>query len=84
MIQNTELARLRFHCRRGMKELDDLLLAFFTQRFTSLNEQQQANFSALLSREDTELWDWLVVRQAIVPESFSEIVNLINKYHATA
>ncbi len=52
--------RLAWRCRRGLKELDVLILPFFEQHFSALGPEQQQIFSRFLAEEDVDLLDWLV------------------------
>lgn len=49
------LGRLRWHCRRGMKELDELLLAYLPRHAEAAAEEQAA-FEALLELPDPDLY----------------------------
>lgn len=71
-------AKVRFQCRRGMSELENILYPFCDQRFNDLTVAEQQDFVTLLAAEDTELWDWLVTRQAQPPKSLQHIVRLIH------
>jgi antitoxin CptB len=51
-----EQGRLRWRCRRGMKELDILLTRYLDQRFCSASPQEQAEFRGLLDRPDPEIY----------------------------
>lgn len=62
-----DLKKLRWQCRRGMKELDFLLVRFLDQTYLSASTQTQANFRALLQIEDDLLWAWFLGR-SIPPE----------------
>lgn len=53
-----DLKKLRWRCRRGMLELDLLLIPFFDERFHTLTEDESRTFSQLLDREDPELLAW--------------------------
>ena len=53
-----ELNRLRWRCRRGMLELDLLLLPFFDEVFSELNADEQAVFVRLLEQDDPDLLQW--------------------------
>ena len=57
-----DLKRLRWQCRRGMKELDFLLIRFLDQSYSSASVSMQANFCALLELEDDRLWNWFLGR----------------------
>lgn len=52
----TELNRLRWRARRGMLELDILLLEFLEQRYPALPPPLQNAFAELLNLDDGELW----------------------------
>ena len=51
----TQLAKLRWQCRRGTKELDFLLLRYLDNRYALADTQEQALFVELLALEDDEL-----------------------------
>lgn len=53
-----ELNRLRWRCRRGMLELDLLLLPFFDEVFSELTADEQAVFVRLLEQDDPDLLQW--------------------------
>ena len=63
------LKALRWRCRRGMRELDQLLLAFLEQRFESADSSQQTEFVALLEAQDPEIYAYLV--KGVIPDSES-------------
>lgn len=52
-------ARLRWRCRRGMKELDLLLERFIEQNDAALTAGHWPELEALLETEDDLLWEWL-------------------------
>lgn len=57
--------RLRWHCRRGMRELDQLL----ERRLDTLLAQGSGNdalerFERLLACEDDQLWRWCLGHQS--------------------
>lgn len=72
-------ASLRWKCRRGMLELDKLLLNFFDNHFQQLAPPQQENFKELLAQSDQHLWDWLLLNQTPESAEFAELVLLIQK-----
>lgn len=55
-----KINRLRWQCRRGMLELDLLLLPFFDKHYLSLSRSDQAIFEQLLSYPDQDLYRMLV------------------------
>ena len=50
--------KLKWLCRRGMKELDMLLERFIDINEESLAEGSWPELEALLQTEDDVLWDW--------------------------
>jgi antitoxin CptB len=48
-----ELGRLRWRCRRGMRELDVLLTNYLDSQFQAAPAGEQAAFRALLESQDT-------------------------------
>ncbi len=57
------LARLRWRCRRGMRELDQLLERYLARGWPGADAAERATFLRLLDCEDTALWPWLVGRE---------------------
>ncbi len=53
------ISQLRWHCRRGMLELDVMFRRFLDQHYPSLDLEDQQCFVELLTLEDDQLWDWL-------------------------
>ena len=50
-----QLARLRWQCRRGTKELDMLLQRYLDSGYLSADDEEKALFAQLLELEDDEL-----------------------------
>ena len=55
-----ELSRLRWKCRRGMQELDVLLLRWLERHHASASERERGAFLLLLETEDDRLWRWFL------------------------
>ena len=55
-----EQSRLRWQCRRGMRELDVLLSGFLDAHYESASEADKAAFRALLGLSDPELVSYLL------------------------
>ncbi|MDG2070426.1 MAG: succinate dehydrogenase assembly factor 2 [Pseudomonadales bacterium] len=58
MYSTVEKNRLHWRSRRGMLELDLVLVPFFEQMFDSLSADQQDTFVRLLEQEDPDLMLW--------------------------
>jgi antitoxin CptB len=58
-----ELRRLRWRCRRGMRELDQLMLRYLDGRWPSASDAERGVFLRLLDTEDDKLWRWFMGRE---------------------
>jgi len=58
-----EIKRLRWRCRRGMRELDQLMLRYLDQRFQQAPTKERNVFLRLLDSEDDKLWAWFMGRE---------------------
>jgi len=71
-----ELSRLRWQCRRGLLELDLLLVRFLEERYSALNAAQQGDFHRLLEYPDPTLLTW-IQGQDQPPDDLKKIINNI-------
>lgn len=62
MVDATELNRLFWHSRRGMLELDVLLVPFVREVYADLDAEDQARYRKLLACEDQDLFTWFMQR----------------------
>ena len=60
MSENLEHKRLMWHCRRGMLELDVLLLPYCRDMYLTLSPEDQAKFVDLVACEDPDLFGWFM------------------------
>jgi len=72
-----ELNRLRWRSRRGMLELDLLLLPFFDEVFRDLPENQQQAFERLLEQDDPDLLQWFSQKDQPDDDELAELVRII-------
>lgn len=56
----SDLPRLRWRCRRGMRELDQLLARYLDHAWAGDSETVRGNFLRLLECEDDKLWHWFM------------------------
>ena len=59
MTDIDRVRKLKWLCRRGMKELDILLGQFIVKQQAALSTGAWPEFESLLQTEDDILWDWL-------------------------
>lgn len=59
MDDRTEFNRLSWHSRRGMLEIDVMLMPFTQHQYLSLSADDQKAYRRLLDCEDQDIWEWL-------------------------
>jgi antitoxin CptB len=72
-----EYNRLAWQCRRGMRELDELLNGYLVQRYRCLDESAQGTFGRLLEYPDDVLLELLMGRMAPADKDVARIVQEI-------
>ena len=60
MSDEAELKKLRWRCRRGMRELDQLLERWLDREWRQSPTAQREVFLQLLDTEDDKLWRWFL------------------------
>ena len=60
MDEAIELKKLRWRCRRGMRELDQLFGRYLDRCWAQAPEAERAVFLWLLDCEDDKLWRWFM------------------------
>ena len=79
-LSELEFNRLRWRSRRGMLELDLLLLPFFDEVFAELESNEQQAFIKLLEQEDPILWDWFSRKsESDDPELAALVERILNR-----
>ena len=73
--------KLRWACRRGMLELDLILLPFFDTYYSNLSADQQKHLQVLLCQSDPKLYAWLMGYETPEEKDLKEIVQLIRESH---
>ncbi len=56
----TQKARLKWQCRRGMRELDLLLEGFLEDNYEALDAAGHESFERLLDCRNEDLMNWLI------------------------
>ncbi|HEX9140218.1 MAG TPA: succinate dehydrogenase assembly factor 2 [Steroidobacteraceae bacterium] len=79
MRTDPDQARLRWRCRRGMKELDQLLLNYLQVRYAQADAAERKRFAACLELPDPQLASWLLGRST--PED-AELEQLMARIRA--
>lgn len=76
-----QLNKMRWRCRRGMRELDTMLAAYISRLHEDLPAWQGPAFSRLLDSEDDQLWDWLSGREHCPDQELRTIIDDIRSSH---
>ena len=69
--------QLKWATRRGMLELDLILLPFLESQYDSLEPENQSRFERLLSCQDPELFSWLMSKTTPDDPDLREIVDIV-------
>lgn len=77
MSTDPELSRLRWQCRRGMRELDVLLSGWLGDHYSDASERDKAAFRALLALPDPELAGYLLHGESPPDEETASVVRKI-------
>ncbi|ARU87527.1 succinate dehydrogenase assembly factor 2 [Pseudomonas sp. M30-35] len=77
MVDSTELNRLFWHSRRGMLELDVLLVPFVKEAYSDLSPEDQARYVKLLECEDQDMFGWFMQRSEPEDEDLKRMVRMI-------
>jgi len=78
-ISPAELGRLRWRCRRGMRELDVLLMRYLERDWPQAESSQRAAFADLLEWQDPEINALLVGRLAPETEALASVVECLRR-----
>ena len=71
MNQTNKMAKIKWACRRGMLELDFILIEFLEHKLQSLSEDEQDALLVYLENPDPDLYSWLMGYKE--PESEADI-----------
>ena len=77
MRSRNDESKLRWQCRRGMRELDILLTNYLDHDFGQAQEQQKRAFRELLALPDPELIDYLLGGQTPQDQALADVVSHI-------
>ncbi len=70
----SEKSRLRWQCRRGMSELDELLMRYLETRYTDASDAEKSAFQSVLALSDPELNGYLLQRQTPSSEPIAHVI----------
>jgi len=82
MVSAEEFNRIYWHSRRGMLELDLILMPFVKEHFKALTEVQQQAYLKLLSCEDQDMFGWFLKHKTPEDPVIAEMVAYILTKHS--
>ena len=65
-----------FLSRRGLNELDQILIPFVKNKFSDLKSQDKSSFLSLLENEDVDLLEWILYGKT-APKQYLDILNKV-------
>lgn len=71
------IGKLRWRCRRGMKELDLLTLGYLEQYYPEAAEEEQQAFADLLELQDPQLMGYILGRGAPADAVTTRVVGMM-------
>lgn len=77
-------SKVRWQCRRGMRELDELLQGYFDRHYANASDGEKAAFRALLALPDPELIGYLLGGQETADRVSAHVVRQIRNRTHTA
>ena len=73
--------KILWQCRRGLWELDAILVPFVEKNFSALSSEEVERFRHFLSYEDIDMFDILVNKKPFEDNSLKGIINKIIDFH---
>jgi len=75
----SELAQLKWRCRRGMKELDVLLEGYLQTHYLEASPAEQGAFRDLLEQQDPVLFAYIVGRERPASEEERRVIDTLRR-----
>jgi antitoxin CptB len=76
------LSRLAWQCRRGMRELDELLRRYFEQCYSHASGEEQRAFERLLGVQDSQLQAYLLSHLEPDDPELQNVVRVLRQHRA--
>ena len=72
-----QMGKLRWRCRRGMKELDLLTLGYLERHYPTAPAEEQQAFADLLELQDPLLMSYMVGRETPADATTARVVGVM-------
>ncbi|SEP67208.1 antitoxin CptB [Ectothiorhodospira magna] len=76
----SDIARLRWHCRRGTKELDLMLEGFLLAQGEHLDATELQTFEQILKQEDDHLQRWLLYGEPVEKTELATMIHRVRRH----
>lgn len=73
----TDSSRLRWKCRRGMKELDVVLLHYLERHYPGADGDQKLAFEKILDMQDPELYLLILQRTTSDDRDIRDVIEIL-------
>lgn len=81
MARPANVDKLRWRCRRGMRELDAVLQSFLDASIASLSDAEIVRFEAILDLPDPELLAYVSGRSVPADADIAALIDRIRSSH---
>ena len=75
----TNLSRIRWHCRRGMRELDVLLTRYLETTYNQSTPIQQQAFADLLDLQDPVIMAYVIGKETPVRPEIADVIRQLTR-----
>ena len=79
MTADVNMARLRWRCRRGMRELDVMLTRYLDRVWATASPTERDAFLQLVELQDPDLFGYLVGRTTPAEGSLRDVIARIRR-----
>ena len=76
------MSRLAWQCRRGMRELDELLQRYLEQRYPRAPHDERRAFERLLGVQDTELQAYVLNHAEPADPEIENVIRILREHRA--
>jgi antitoxin CptB len=76
-MMEEQMGKLRWRCRRGMKELDLLTLGYLERYYLTVSAEERQAFADLLELQDPLLMSYMVGRQTPADATTARVVGVM-------
>jgi antitoxin CptB len=83
-LDTPAIKKLQWQCRRGMLELDVILIPFLNEHFEELTGDLKEVFTQLLKESDPDLYTWIMGFGKCKNNDFKDIIQIIREKMSVA